>query len=113
MGSTSKDSHIQALLFKRWAVAEAPTFTPHRHSCQATYIDHLTTWDPRQLAHQGEDTLTLPTTFLDHNEVLGNIHLPILTAEASAPPDATTPRAPRYIIQSRNTSKMNPSRRIP
>ena len=44
------------------------------------------------------DTRTLPSAFLDHNGVMGRMHLPILTAAAIAPPPflANLPRVPMF-----------------
>ena len=43
-----------------------------------------------------EDTQAIPYAFLDHNGVLGRIHLPILTAEAIVPTLAKPPRVPMF-----------------
>jgi hypothetical protein len=42
-----KDAHVHALLFLRWKGAEDPTFVPTIQLGVATWIDHLTIWDPR------------------------------------------------------------------
>ena len=59
-----------------------PTFTPRHQSGQESCIDHLTIWDPRRISRQIEDTVTVPTAFLDHLGVMGTLHLPIMTTEA-------------------------------
>jgi hypothetical protein len=64
----------------------------------ATCIDHLTMWDPRQLSTQIGDITTLSTSFLDHKGVLGNIRIPVLTKEATAPPPPRTPRVPTLLF---------------
>jgi hypothetical protein len=75
-----------SLSYVRWTGPTAPTFTPRHHIEQATCVDHLVIWDPHHMSIQTEDTQTLPSAFLDHNGVLGRIHLPLLSSEAVAPP---------------------------
>jgi hypothetical protein len=72
------------------------TFQPRQRPDQSICIDHLTIWDPRHIARQEGDTHAIPTTFLDHHEDLGRLHLPILTAEDIARPDTQPPRVPMF-----------------
>jgi hypothetical protein len=77
-GTSQKDLHISSLTYEKWKGPKTPTFTPRQRPKHATCIDHISIWDPHHLSRQVVDTQTLPSAFLDHNEVLGWIHLPIL-----------------------------------
>jgi hypothetical protein len=53
------DIQIAALPYKRWVGPMLPTFTPHQQPLQASYIYHLTIWDPERISRQAEDISTL------------------------------------------------------
>jgi hypothetical protein len=72
----------------------APTFQPRQRQDQSSCIDHLAIWDPSHIARQKGDTQTILLVFLDHHGILGRLHLPLLTAEDIAPPNAQSPRVP-------------------
>ena len=94
--SSPKDIHIAALPYKRWAGPMLPTFTPRQQPLQASCIDHLTIWDPDHISLQTEDTATVKTAFLDHQGVMGTLHLPNPSTEALPPPMAIPPRVPFF-----------------
>jgi hypothetical protein len=80
--SPPKDIHITALTYKRWAGPMLPTFTPRQYPLQASCIDHLTICDPKHIWCQTEDIVTVQTAFMDHEGVVGTLHLPIMSTEA-------------------------------
>ena len=73
-----------------------PTFTPRQQPLQASCIDQLTIWYSKRMSRQTDDTLTVQTTFLDHQGVLGTLHLPIPPPEALPPTLARPPRVPLF-----------------
>jgi len=78
---------------------------PHLHSTRTTGHGVLYRpshyMGPRHISRQTEDTVTVQTTFLDHQGVIGTIHLPIMPTEVLLLPLARPPRVPlfRYPIQ--------------
>ena len=107
-GVGDKDDNIRALPYRRWEGNYTPTFLPPSKPDQATCIDHLAIWDPRDLVTQSEPTLTIPTSFLDHNGVLGRVSLPLLIQPATPIVCAArTPRVPtlKYPIQPHTLAK--------
>jgi hypothetical protein len=97
-GYNPEDSHVRTLPLLMWKGAETYIFTPPHQPGMATYIDNLSIWDPRHLSDQIGDTITLATSFLYHKGVLGIIHLPVFTEEATAPPLARPPRVPTLMF---------------
>ena len=76
-GPNTKDANIRILPYARWKGPTSPTFNTRSRPEQATCICHLAISDPHKLAHQIGTTTTMESVFLDHNEVLGKISLPI------------------------------------
>jgi hypothetical protein len=96
-GDGAKDANIRALPYRRWDGHSSPTFLPPSKPDQATCIDHLTIWDPKDIVIQSEPTLTIPTSFLDHSGVLGRASLPLLIPPATPTLCAArTPRVPTF-----------------
>ncbi len=81
------------MLYLRWEGPYAPTFLPPSKPEQATCIEHLAKWDPQDLTLQIGPTLTIDTSFLDHNRVLGRASLPLLIPPVT--PILRTTRTPR------------------
>jgi len=94
--SSPKDIHIAALPYKTWVGPMLPTFTPRQQSLQASCIDQLTIWNPNHISLQTEDTVTVQTAFLNHQEVMGTLQLPILSTEALSPLMTRPPRVPIF-----------------
>ena len=51
-GPSPKTPHITSLPFERWKGPTTPTFQPHQQPNQASFIDHLTIWDPDHITQQ-------------------------------------------------------------
>ena len=95
-GTSPKTPHITSLPFTRWKGPTTPAFQPRQQPNQASRIDHLTLWDPKNITHQIGVTQTIHSAFLDHHGVMGRISIPILTAAAIAPPNPQPPRVPMF-----------------
>ena len=92
-----KDVQIAALPYKRWAGPTLPTFTSRQQPVPESCIDHLTIWDAWHISRQAEDTITAQNAFLDHQGVMGTLHLPITPTEALLVlPLARPPRVPLF-----------------
>ena len=95
-GTSPKTQHITSLPFVRWTGPTTPTFQPRHQPEQASCIDHLTIRNPTHVTQQIGNTQNLSSAFLDHHGVLGRISIPILTAEAVAPPIPQPPWVPMF-----------------